>query len=307
MSSKLPPLKAFRVFESVARNLSFRRAADELFVTHSAVSHQIKLLEEALDTVLFNRNGRSITLTDDAQYLYPVVRDSFAGLEVAVKHIREVNQQKTLTIQTYVTFGTTWFIPRLGDFQKRYPDIRVRNTISFDDVDFTRDDADIGIIMGQQKWSHWQYDYMFDLQIFPVCSPKLLASGKLQTPDDLRHFPLIHIDQALNDWRLWLEAAGVDPTIAGEGPVVDNYLQTMERVYNGEALVMAREPYIARDLQEGRLVRPFTMTVAEPGSWYMVYPKDDRNCKVIRLFREWLQEQISQDSLITQGLPDTPV
>jgi len=153
----------------------------------------------------------------------------------------------------------------LGDFQEQHPEVRVRNTISFVDVDFDKDDADIGIIMGEKSWSHWNYEYLFNLEIFPVCSPKLLASGKLTSPEDLKHFPLIHIELALDDWPLWLKAAGADPEIATDGPVVDNYLQAMERVYDGEALVMARAPFIARDLKEGRLVKPFDLSIPEPG------------------------------------------
>ncbi|WP_370277551.1 LysR substrate-binding domain-containing protein [Pontibacterium sp.] len=300
MNRKLPSLKSLRVFESVARNQSFRRAADELCVTHSAVSHQIKQLEDELDVTLFNRTGRTISLTADGAYLYPVVRDNFDNLERACKYLRSSKQPRSLTIQTYVTFGSTWFIPRLGDFQKRYPDIQVRNTISFVDVDFDRDDADIGIIMGERSWSHWNYEYLFNLDIFPVCSPKLLESGRLKTPDDLRNFPLINIDLALDDWPLWLKAAGVDPDIAKDGPVLDNYLQAMEQVYDGEALVMARAPFIARDLKGGRLVKPFDVTVREPGTWYMVHPKETSASREIELFKQWLMEQIEQDSNLLQ-------
>lgn len=298
MSRKLPPLKSLYVFESVARNLSFRRAADELYVTHSAVSHQIKLLEEDLDVVLFNRGSRTISLTKDATYLYPVVRDSFYNLEKAAKHLRFSSKHKTLTIQTYVTFATNWFIPRLGDFQKKEPNIRLRNNISFVDVDFDKDDADIGIIMGEKLWSHWNYDYLFNLEMFPICSPALLKSGRLNTPEDLKNFPLIQVDLAMDDWPLWLQAAGVDPTICSDGPVVDNYLQAIERVYDGEALVMARAPFVARDIRAGLLVQPFALTVPEPGSWYMVTPKENETCKETAQFRTWLIEQISQDKNI---------
>ncbi len=295
MNRKLPSLKSLRVFESVARNLSFRRAADELCVTHSAVSHQVRLLEEDLDVILFNRTGRSISLTQDGLYLYPVVQDSFNNLERAAKRLRSPNNQKMLTIQTYVTFGSAWFIPRLGEFQKKYPDIYVRNTISFVDVDFDKDDADIGIIMGERSWSHWNYEYLFNLNIFPVCSPKLLESGKLGAVDDLKNHALINIDLAMDDWPLWLQAAGADPNMAQDGPVVDNYLQARERVYDGEALVMARSPFIARDLKEGRLVRPFDLSIPEPGTWYMVYLKENKTCKETNLFQKWLLEQIRQD------------
>ena len=159
--------------------------------------------------------------------------------------------------------------------------------------------------MGEKSWSHWNYEYLFNLEIFPVCSPKLLASGKLTSPADLKHFPLIHIELALDDWPLWLKAAGADPEIATDGPVVDNYLQAMERVYDGEALVMARAPFIARDLKEGRLVKPFDLSIPEPGCWYMVHPKENNSCKQTALFKQWLLEQVKQDeNLLIAPSPD---
>lgn len=295
MSRKLPSLNSLRAFESVARNQSFRRAADELCVTHSAISHQVKLLEDDLGVLLFHRVGRSIALTKDGLYLYPVVRDSFDSVGEAVSHIKASHASKTLTIQTYVTFGTTWLMPRLNEFQSKYPDIRVRISISFVDVDFDKDDADIGIIMGEQVWSHWSYEYLFDMDIFPVCSPKLLEKHKLETPADLIRHNLINIELAAEDWRLWLVAAGQDPELCSQGAVVDNYLQALGRVYKGDGLVMARKSFAHQDLEDGRLVRPFALSIDEPGSWFMVYPKERSIKKEIILFKEWLLEQVRQD------------
>lgn len=294
MTKKLPSLKSLRVFESVARNQSFRKAADELCVTHSAVSHQIKLLEEELGVLLFHRKGRCISLTKDGFSLYPVVSDSFDNIAGAVEQIKASHDSRTLTIQTYVTFGTTWLIPRLNDFQKQYPHVRTRISISFVDVDFEKDDADVGIIMGQPVWSHWEYDYLCDMDIFPVCSPQLLKSGRLNSPQDLSRHSLIDVELAADDWPDWLQAAGVAPEECKRGPVVDNYLQAQQSVYDGEGLAIARRAFVERDLAEGRLVQPFDIRVPERGSWYMVYPKERSVKKEVLLFREWLQQQIRQ-------------
>lgn len=296
MQRKLPSLKSLRVFESVARNKSFRKAADELFVTHSAVSHQVKLLEDELGVYLFHRKGRSISLTKEAEYLYPVINNSFEEIQIAVQEIKNANRTKTLNVQTYVTFGTVWLIPRLNDFQRKHPDIQVRISISFVDVDFEKDDVDVGVIMGEKYWSHWVYDYLFHMDIFPVCSSKLKKSGALETLDDLKNHELINIELAPNDWPIWLEANGLDNNLAASGPVVDNYLQALEMVYDNNALVMAREAFARRDLEQGVLVRPFDLTVSEPGSWYLVYPKQQNEKREITLFREWLRDQIANDS-----------
>jgi len=296
MNRKLPSLKSLRVFESVARNKSFRKAADELCVTHSAVSHQIKLLEQELDVFLFQRNGRSISLTKQGEFLYPVINDSFDNMAEAVACLKSASKTKTLTVQTYVTFGTVWLIPNLNDFQAKYPDIRVRISISFVDVDFDKDDVDLGIIMGEPSWSHLDYQYLFDMEIFPVCSPELINEGKLTKPEDLKNHNLITVELAPNDWPLWLNEVGVDNNITNTGPVVDNYLQALEMIYDGKSVVMAREAFAKRDLDAGRIIRPFDISVMEVGSWYSVHPKQQNPKPEIQLFNDWLSQKISEDS-----------
>jgi len=296
MNRKLPSLKSLRVFESVARNKSFRKAADELCVTHSAVSHQIKLLEQELDVFLFQRNGRSISLTKQGEFLYPVINDSFDNMAEAVACLKSTSKTKTLTVQTYVTFGTVWLIPNLNDFQAKYPDIRVRISISFVDVDFDKDDVDLGIIMGEPSWSHLDYQYLFDMEIFPVCSPNMIDEGKLTKPEDLKNHNLITVELAPNDWPLWLNEVGVDNNITDTGSVVDNYLQALEMIYDGKSVVMAREAFAKRDLDAGRIIRPFDISVMEVGSWYSVHPKQQNPKPEIQLFNDWLSQKISEDS-----------
>ena len=301
MMRKLPSLKSLRAFEAVARNKSFRKAADELCVSHSAISHQIKLLEEELGVFLFRRKGRSITLTKEGTLLYPVVNESFDNISDAIMAISDSSRAKTLTVQTYVTFGTVWLIPKLNDFQVKYPDIRVRISISFVDVDFDKDDADVGIIMGEKSWSHWEYGYLFDMDLFPVCSPQLIKSSKLKQPKQLKNHNLINIELAPGDWAIWLEAAGLDANLCKDGSSVDNYLQALEMIYDNKGLVMAREAFAKRDLEKGIIVRPFELTVPEPGSWYYVYPKEQNVKKEVLLFQQWLLEEVKKDSSLISG------
>ncbi len=298
MARKLPSLKSLRVFESVARNNSFRKAADELCVSHSAVSHQIKLLEDELGLYLFQRNGRSIALTEDGETLYPVVNQSFAQIIDTIEKIKAKNATRTLTVQTYVTFGTTWLIPKLRHFQRLHPDIRVRISISFVDVDFDKDDADIGIIMGEQAWSHWHYDYLFDMELFPVCSAELYQSGQLTQLKDLAKQQLINIELAADDWPIWLKQAGLAEDLSAQGPVVDNYLQALEMIHEGNYLVMAREAFAKKDLEQGLIVQPFDLHVPEPGSWYLVYPKQQNIKPEIELFNQWLKQQVKEDEAL---------
>jgi LysR family glycine cleavage system transcriptional activator len=164
------------------------------------------------------------------------------------------------------------------------------------DVDFDKDEVDLGIIMGEPSWSHLDYQYLFDMEIFPVCSPALVNSGELSKPEDLKKHNLITVELAPDDWPLWLDDAGVDSNIANTGPVVDNYLQALEMIYDGKSVVMAREAFAKRDLDAGRIIRPFDFSVMEVGSWYSVQPKQHNPKPEIQLFNDWLSQKISEDS-----------
>jgi LysR family glycine cleavage system transcriptional activator len=299
MVDRLPPLRALRTFEAAARHHSFRRAAEELNVTHSAVSHQIKALEQDLGLTLFRRGARSVALTSEGELFYPIVRDAFDRLVEGTARVRASGGGTVITLQVYVTFAVTWLMPRLTDFKRKNPDLQVRLITSYLDVDFDRDNVDMGVIMGRQRWSDLHYERLFTTEMFPVCGPEVMAGAHpLHTPADLAHHTLIHVDQALDEWGLWLDAAGVRGRVDERGPVVDNYLLALEEVIGGAGVALARRIFAERDIEAGRLVRPFALAVPEPGAWFLVYRKADRAQRKVERFQAWLKDQVATDPTV---------
>ena len=182
----LPPLAALRAFEAAARHLSFTRAADELHVTQTAISHRIRGLEERLGVRLFRRLSRGLVLTDEAQRYLPAVRDAFARLEAATAELLARRTGGTLTASVVPSFAAKWLVPRLGRFRAADPDIDLRISTSQHLVDFAREDVDIGLRMGRGHYPGLRVDRLFGETLVPVCGPALLAGeAPLRRPQDL--------------------------------------------------------------------------------------------------------------------------
>src|ERR1700682_6545253 len=216
MADRLPPLNALRSFEVAARHLSFTKAAAELNVTHSAVSHQIKALEEWLGIALFRRVNRGLVLTDSGQaYLRPV-RESFQRLGEATRRLKAKGRSGPLTVSVMPSFAGKWLMPRLRRFRERHPDVDVRISAESQLTDFNRDDVDIAVRYGRGVWANdLRVDLLMRESMFPVCSPKLLEGPiPLNSISDLRHHTLLtDYDWRLDFWQLWLDAAGVDDVV----------------------------------------------------------------------------------------------
>ncbi|MEY4375819.1 MAG: hypothetical protein RJB26_369, partial [Pseudomonadota bacterium] len=205
MRRVLPPLNALRSFEAAARHGSFKAAAEELCVSHSAISHQVKLLEQYLGLELFSRHSRAVELTRAGRAYYPVLRETFDRLADSTALLLTPKRQDVLTIQLYSTFAIRWLIPRLPDFQTKHPQINVRLNTSQRDVDFEHEDVDACVLIGTPANDDLQYTYLCGSELLPVCSPALL-NGKtpLRTPADLAQHTLLQVYPSRRDWGLWL-------------------------------------------------------------------------------------------------------
>lgn len=293
----MPSLTALRAFEAAARNLSFRDAAEELHVTHSAVSHQIKDLERELGTSLFWRRGRRVELTEVGALYYPVLRDTFDRIAEGAELVRRATRPNTLTVQVYVTVAVRWLIPRLHDFQEANRDLLAYLSTSYLDWEFDAEHVDVGFVCASEPHrAAWHYTPLFRALMFPVCSPALVQGGLgLRQPSDLVNHALLQVYTAADDWSAWLEAAGV-PQLAGRtGPRFDSYLLALEAAINGQGVAMATDFVVANDLLTGRLVKPFALEVPQPGAWYLVCLKERRAEPTIARFRHWLNGQIAAD------------
>jgi len=289
-----PPLTALRAFEAAARHLSFRNAADELGITHSAVSHRIAALEKFLKTRLFRRLARRVELTEAGVLYYPYLRDAFERIALGTALVSRATVSGELTVQVYVTVAVRWLIPRLHDFQTRHPDIAVRLNASQLDWEFDAEAGDIGMICTQSvNRPGLHCSHLFDAKLSPVCRPDIARN--LKRPSDLANQALLQLYTASEDWQAWLTAAGVAGLHGRAAPKFDSYLLALEAANDGQGVAIAPHFLVAADLKSGRLIKPFTLAVQQPRRWCLVCRKERRNEPRIQRFRDWLTEQIAAD------------
>jgi len=295
MAERLPPLIAVRYFEAAARHLSFTKAALELHVTHSAISHQIKALEEWLGVPLFRRLNRSLMLTEAGQAYARPVREALEKLGDASRTLRSREQTGSLTVSVMPSFAAKFLVPRLGGFRRAHPDIDVRISASERLVDFGREDVDVAIRYGRGNWPGLRVDRLVRENIFPVCSPQLRAGPPpIDTPADLLQHTLMHdSDWPESMWVRWLAVAGVK--VEQLKPSLSfNYSSLMiQAAIDGLGIALAQEAYVRDDLANGRLVRPFEIDLPSDYAHYLVTPETTAERPKVKAFREWLLAEIT--------------
>jgi LysR family glycine cleavage system transcriptional activator len=294
MATRLPPLNAMRTFEAAARHLSFTKAADELFVTQAAVSHQIRTLEEHLGTALFRRMNRSLMLTDEGQALLPAVREAFDLLSAGVRRVQDLCSGGALTISTTPSFAASWLVRRLARFQALHPEIELQLGATARLVDFAREDIDCGIRYGMGDWQGLLSLRLFQTALVPVCSPLLLEGAKpLRHPDDLAQHTLLHALDDPDDWRLWLRAAGVggiDPT---RGLKLDSVPLVVQAAISGAGVGIGRRQLVEAELAAGRLVAPFDLELPDECAYYFIAPAATAEQPKVVAFRSWLVAEVA--------------
>jgi LysR family glycine cleavage system transcriptional activator len=289
MTARLPSLNGLRAFEAAARHLSFTLAAGELNVTQTAISHQIRRLEEELGIALFIRQNRALALTPEARDYLPGVRAAFNDLRLATDRLLRKDDDKVLTVSTIASLAAKWLLPRLADFQEAHPGIDVRITTSTSLVDFQRDNVDAAIRYGRGQWPGVRADWLMADELFPVCSPSLLRGDKpLRRPEDLKDHTLLHTNNG-DDWRLWLTAAGLATGLSRQpGITFDMTLMTVQAAIDGMGVAMGRTSYVQDDIAKGRLVVPFKIALPSNAGFYLVSPDGRREAPKLAAFRQWM-------------------
>ncbi len=285
---KLPSLNALRAFESAARHLSFTKAAAELFVTQAAVSHQIKHLEEQLDTPLFRRLHRQLRLTDAGQILLPRISDALDIMAAGVERLRDDQREGGLTVSTLESIAATWLVPRLANFRALHPEINLSLAISDQLVDFERDNVDMALRYGGGGWPDVAVTKITDEDIFPVLAPSLLDKGpRLAKPADLLKFPLI-FENLAETWADWFAAAGIANAPVPGGTFLPHSNLVMQAVMAGEGVALGRSFLINPEITAGRLIKPFEIAVPAALSYYLVAPVGADKQPKIRAFQDWI-------------------
>lgn len=286
MQRRLPPLNSLRAFESAARLLSFTRAADELAVTQSAVSHQVKTLEDWAGLPLFRRDGRAVALTEAAAKFLPAVTLALDQLALAGRKLQAVDPgQGWLTVAVMPSFAGKWLVPRLSTFRAKHPNIDVWLATFEAQTGALGADVDIAIRYGREDWPGLTSIKILSEELFPVCAPAVAA--QLKDPTDLARATLLH-DELREDWAMWLRTAGVATVDATRGPGFDDSGLLIQAAIEGLGVALGRSVLVKGDLDAGRLVRPFATTLAGGSAYYLVYPPELENAPKIKAFREWL-------------------
>ncbi|PBB18576.1 transcriptional regulator GcvA [Mesorhizobium sp. WSM4313] len=289
----LPPLQAIRVFEAVARHLSFTKAAQELGMTQAAASYQIKLLEERIGAPLFLRRPRQIELTEPGQRLAPAVSEAFAILGQAYAAARG-GADGLLCITTVLTFASNWLAQHLGAFQLAHPALAVRLDTSSRLTDFAREDVDLAIRSGAGKWPGLEAHKLLDADFTPMLSPKLAASiGGVREPADLLRLPIL--DPGDIWWTQWFEAAGVTGHDLAKRPGSSMGAQAYEAnaAMAGHGVAILTRSLFKNEIADGRLIQPFDLVGDDGHAYWLVYPTARRNVPKIRAFRDWLLAEIA--------------
>src|SRR6201996_9041863 len=291
MTARLPSLNGLRAFEAAARHLSFTQAASELNVTQTAISHQIRRLEEELGLRLFIRKNRALALTPQARDYLPGVRAAFNDLRLATDRLLHKEDDKVLTISTLASLAAKWLLPRLAAFQEAHPGIDVRITTSTGLVDFKSGGVDAAIRYGRGNWPALRAEWLMADELFPVCSPKLVEGDKpLNCPEGLAHLTLLHTTGGYDDdWRQWLTAAGLPADISKyPGISFDLIFMTVQAAIDGIGVAMGRTSYVQDDIAKGRLVVPFKIALPADAGFYLVSPEGVVEPPKLAAFRQWL-------------------
>lgn len=308
-------LDLLRAFESCARLRSFTVAATELGTTQPAVSQQIKRLEEQLATRLFDRIYRGIELTDAGQELFEHVQSGLQTIDAGLQVITERNQHEVLQVATDFAYAAYWLMPRLHRFHKDNPDVDVSLVTSERSHNMLRPDIDVAILFGDGRFRQGESHWLFSEEVFPVCSPQLLAGqARPLACEALRHLPLLHLrgEQSSQwfDWNGVFRTLGIAQSPAPGQLRFDNYTLLIQAAIAGQGVAIGWRHLVDNLLDQGLLCRPIEATVVSNNGYYVVLSSRKRRGRVVQRFIDWLQGEHAQSSAVPlehKGLPSFAV
>ena len=287
---RLPPLTTLPVLEAAARLQSFSAAAAELNVTHGAISHQIRSLEESVGVALFARAGRRVVLTAEGAAFADSIRAALGKVSEAVEAISPIERERKLKISVLPSFASRWLMPRLGKFLEANPAYEISVEALQTRADFTTDGVDVAIRFGVGPWPGLHSERLAGDSYFPVCSPKF-RRGKLPTkPSQLIGLPLFRNDVDL--WEKWFAAAGIKNTPTTTGIDYNDAAIFLQQAIAGEGIALTRRSLIGNDFANGKLVRLFDIEIKSENDYHLVCLPQNANSRKVRTFRDWVLQEI---------------
>lgn len=293
----MPSLDLLEGFEAAARHLSFTRAGAELFLTQSAVSRQIKELEDQLGVPLFHRKHRALALTEAGQQFYAATAQVLTTMRTATSRLKASSGRKPLSVTTTSSFAALWLIPRLAGFTRTHPGIDVRITAETRVQDLERDGLDLAIRHGPPSLAGPNAVRLFGERVFPVCSPKLLKKIPLREPADLKNHTLLQYDDPdarhpWLHWKTWLEVARI-PDLRPAGTLsFSGYEQIIPAAIAGHGVALGRSPLVKDLLAEKQLVAPFKSSADPARSYFVITAPAAAGRPEVSEFVEWLKSEV---------------
>lgn len=295
MARRLPPLNALKAFETAARHLSFTKAAEELFVTQAAISHQIKALEDHLGLKLFMRKNRSLLLTEEGQSYFLDIKEIFLQLHEATEKLLARGEKGTLTVSLQPSFAIQWLVPRLSLFSEQHSDIDVRIRAVDSQEGSLTDDVDVAIYYGRGSWRNLHADKLHTEYLLPVCSPMLLNRAKpLNEPADLRFHTLLH-DTTRDAWKAWFTSQGFKHFNVNQGPIFSHSAMVLQAAIHGQGVALAHNVLAQPDINSGRLIVPFNHVLQTKDAHYLVCRDSQAELGKIAAFRHWMNALVQRE------------
>jgi len=292
----LPALDLLVGFESAARHLSFTKAGEELYLTQSAVSRQIKELEGQLGVALFQRRHRALALTEAGHQFYAAAAQALSTMRAAAERLRAQAGRKALSVTTTHSFAALWLIPRLAGFTREHPGVDVRITAETKVQDLERDGLDLALRHGPASLAGPNAIRLFGEKVFPVCSPKLLKKRPLEKPADLRNHVLLQYDDPdarhpWLHWKTWLEVERIADLKPAGTLSFSGYEQIIPAAVAGHGVALGRSPLVKHLLRSGELVAPFKSSADPARAYFAIISKNAAGRPEVGAFLEWLKEE----------------
>ncbi|RXZ45620.1 transcriptional regulator GcvA [Crenobacter cavernae] len=294
MRRTLPSLMALQCFDAAVRHLSFTRAAEELNLTQSAVSRQIRALEDFLGRPLFERVKQRLVLTSAGEGYAAAIRDVLDRAEAATLQLMaHGNEGGVLRLAVLPTFGSRWLVPRLGDFSRRHPDVELDLVTQVRPFDFDKEAVDAAIHFGPALWPGATCHRLMGEVIVPVCAPALLKEwAGLADPRELAGFTLLQHTTRPQAWNEWLHAVGVDDVDGMKGPRFEQIQMVIQAAIAGLGVAVLPRFLVEDELADGRLAVAVNRPVNSQHAYYLVHPATKSDLYPVRAFRDWLLEQV---------------
>lgn len=292
----LPSLQTLRAFEAAARLRSYSKAAEELGLTHGAVSHRIRELEQQVGVALFQRVGNTMVPTNEGARLEMQVRQGLSLLEQAFatkQATPAAASRRQVVVSSVPSLASTWLFKRLAEFRAEHPDIDVELRVSERLSDYKKEKIDVGIRLGLGGWAGLNAERLFEEALTPVCTPEYRDRFELRAPPDLERATLLR--NTWTPWVRWFRAVGLDWPEPASGPMFDDSPLMLRAALDGQGVALGRHWLAVDELRAGTLVAPFRVAVRDDFQYWLAWPTGRAANPDAVLFRTWLQAQAAAE------------